>query len=285
MLPVHQVSRQAAASAFVAPRARTLDRPIESAETPLAIPLKDEVALIWFFGVGQTAFERSNTGGMLERAELFAHGARPCPRCDAEGILATGEWCGACRGLGSSPFRLRGHSEQRELDAIPGHIAPEGGGYLPDDFALQRYAKMSRRIAQVAERRQSLADALAAFYGDGGTRYEKLDAGRLFALYPLTRAGIEIVRMARARHATHCSGDNEGGRTTLGRLDIVRAEQELQSVNGNAERRELFRVLPMQAAALYRAAVGAWLTTGAGKPGEGTTAGAKAEAWAKEQGL
>ena len=56
-----------------------------------SIPESDQRDLVWFFGPGQCAFERSVFGDQLARAELFTFGTRLCKRCDGEGFTLSPE--------------------------------------------------------------------------------------------------------------------------------------------------------------------------------------------------
>ncbi len=52
-----------------------------------SIPDLDQRDLVWFFGPGQCAFERSVFGDQLSRAELFTFGTRVCKQCEGTGYL------------------------------------------------------------------------------------------------------------------------------------------------------------------------------------------------------
>lgn len=135
----------------------------------------DEAALDWYFGPGQAVFERSTMGGMLDRAELF-----------------------------SLPPELMRVTV--EITARPtGHPTP-GGGYSPDEGALGRYAWISRFVARVRAQDGLAADVLGAYYGDAGARWGRTPHGRIFALFPLTEGGRELLRRARKRTKTSDQG-------------------------------------------------------------------------------
>jgi hypothetical protein len=57
------------------------DRVIKS-----ALPEGEQRDLTWFFGKGQTAFERSTFGDSLQRCELFTFGSKICETCDGSGF-------------------------------------------------------------------------------------------------------------------------------------------------------------------------------------------------------
>lgn len=56
-----------------------------------SIPDSDQRDLVWFFGAGQCAFERSVFGDQLARAENFTFGTRLCKQCKGSGYLVDAE--------------------------------------------------------------------------------------------------------------------------------------------------------------------------------------------------
>lgn len=56
-----------------------------------SIPLQDQKDLVWFFGRGLAAFERSTFGYQLERAETFTFGTKRCVKCKGTGYLESPE--------------------------------------------------------------------------------------------------------------------------------------------------------------------------------------------------
>jgi hypothetical protein len=120
---------------------------------------KDEANLTWFYGKGQTLFERSPLGGMLDRAEAFHQ-----PYCSRGAISA------------------RPTAEYRNVVV-----------HAPDNKALEMYGAISRML-MLLERRSALCCAvLEALYGDLGARWAPTRVGRLAAVYHLTEAGRRLL--------------------------------------------------------------------------------------------
>jgi hypothetical protein len=70
-----------------------------------AISIADEGSLSWFFGPGQTIYERSTFGAILDKLKLASADSETCARCDGAGILdvggfATDKRCKTCDGTG-----------------------------------------------------------------------------------------------------------------------------------------------------------------------------------------
>lgn len=154
-------------------------------EQPKRIPpysIRDEVDLLWFFGIGQTAFERSTFGGMLDRAAAMAVEFQ-WPR---EPVLSV---CGAVIGWESA------------ITAWPTAELRPHGGYEPDIETAQRYARISKVMMRM-ERVDALASTvIACLFGDTGQRWADKDIGhgRNGALYHLTAKGKAIVAAAANR--------------------------------------------------------------------------------------
>jgi hypothetical protein len=147
---------------------------------PRSVPrytIGDEVDLLWYHGLGQTCFERSTFGGMLERAEKFSVQAS-WPQVPVLGL--GGSIIGYESGITARPT-----AEQREVS-----------GYMPDEFALERYARVSLAMMRV-ERKDGLAAAvIAILFGDAGQRWAGSDHGRNGALYHLTAKGTALIDAA-----------------------------------------------------------------------------------------
>ena len=139
----------------------------------------DQGSLQWFFGRGQVAFERSTMGGMLERANTFnLHAIRERNKANGgESIDPHG------------PITARPTAEVR---------APSG--HVPDDNVLTQYARVSRRLLAVERAWPTGAVVLERFFGDTGARWADSDEKRLFALYPLTRAGQKLLKADAKAH-------------------------------------------------------------------------------------
>lgn len=135
---------------------------------------RDQFLLTWFFGRGQTVFERSVFGGMLERAELFGSVHHPPIAMEPVYDSRTGETV-----IG----------RESALSARPtAEIRPEAG-YVPDDGDLTLYGVVSSRVAKVERRDAVAALVLSLLFGDAAERWSGTSQGRLGSLYALTAKG------------------------------------------------------------------------------------------------
>lgn len=143
-----------------------------------------EAALDWYFGEGASLFERSTFGAMLERSSMYK-------------VKRTVD-----------PELMRARLEREPHEAPPGALTarPKSGqapssGYTPEESLLSRYARVSRLVRAVLEQDELSAAVLGAYYGDIGARWGRSPYGRIFAVYPLTAAGRELLRRERARQS------------------------------------------------------------------------------------
>lgn len=139
--------------------------------------IRDESDLLWYHGIGQTSFERSTFGGMLDRASQFGVDMK-WPR---EPVFNR---AGAIIGYESS-ITARPTAEQREIS-----------GYVPDDGVLTRYADVSSMMLKVERRDRDSAIVIALLFGDAGQRWAGYEHGRIGALYHLTAKGKALVNAA-----------------------------------------------------------------------------------------
>lgn len=152
----------------------------EAAPAERLIPLysrEDETHLLWYFGLGQTAFERSTSGGMLDRAAQFANS-------DAWPRVQVLNAAGACIGW-ESAITARPTAETRSIS-----------GYVPDEFAMTRYADVSRLMMKVERRDGLSATVIGLLFGDAGQRWATGEHGRLGALYHITTKGRLLIEAA-----------------------------------------------------------------------------------------
>jgi hypothetical protein len=152
----------------------------EAEPKALVVPrysIRDEADLLWYFGIGQTAFERSTFGGMLDRASHFDMKLK-WPR---EAVLNRH---GAIIGY-ESAITARPTAESREVS-----------GYVPDDAALTRYAHVSSIIMRVERVDALAATVIACLFGDAGQRWAGTEHGRNGSLYHLTAKGHSLVDAA-----------------------------------------------------------------------------------------
>ncbi len=223
----------------------------------------DANALEWYHGQGQSAFQRSTCGPMLERLQRDAFTSATCAKCHGVGIVeengvihdATGRekkikeaggWCERCKGTGHTPVRVK--ASKNELTAKPKGSSSESEGYVPDDYTLTRFAIISRRMSIVENLSAEAARTLAAYHGDQGERWARTERGRLFAIYSLTESGKALALRA-AEHAECLS---------LSYCDRIAFMAELQRKEPKPWRGQLLAGASREAAALYQAAVLIW---------------------------
>lgn len=202
----------------------------------MAITRKDEDLLMWFFERGVCTFWRSTFGTMLERTQALAYDSngRRIPKSTA--------W--------SSGAELRVRERRQEAS------------YEPDDHDLLRVARVSRRLRLVAACDPAAERALEAYYGAEGARCARADPGRIFALYPLTKAGERFVRDDVAKRPE--SADDAHGR--------LLAEVQLQQIAPTPQRRELLARIHTQAERLLASAWNAWVAIEVAPPADATRA-------------
>jgi len=140
--------------------------------------IRDEADLAWYHGQGQTNFERSTMGGMLERQESLAVERRwpTVPVLSGENVI--GYECG--------------------ITAWPTAETREISGYTPDLAALTRYADVSKLMLLVERRSRLAATVIALYFGELGNRWAQGETGhgRAGSLYHLTAKGQALVTAA-----------------------------------------------------------------------------------------
>lgn len=156
------------------------------------LPMADQASLSWFLSHGLAAFERSTMGPMLDHARLYGHGSIKCGGCRGQGIRQNGDWCDKCKGTGAFPVEL--DRRNRSPEELPvNETQGSGGGYVPDDTIMTRYAVVSRRLSNMSPLRR---EALQAHQGPQGDRCSLEPGHRLIAVYPLVPAGKKLIRLA-----------------------------------------------------------------------------------------
>lgn len=205
----------------------------------------DEASLSWYFGEGQACFERSTMGAQLDRLALFGMQHAPSP----ELVAARAEWR-------EQPWL----EPPGALTARPRAESRQSSGYTPDETALSRFARVSRRLREVGAVDALSAAVLAAYYGDQGARWGRLPQGRVFAVAPLTEAGFELLRRASSQ-----------GTARLGACadDQIAAEVQVQAVQPAKGRALLVEKARRQGLALYDRACAVWYETDARRGGSG----------------
>jgi hypothetical protein len=188
--------------------------------TQTEIKPRDEAILGWYFGPGQLQFHRSTFGAQLERARTFGHDSEACVDCCGTGFTCSGarltqpeddDTCPRCWGAGVIARRRRNGergprpgqrwedylvARENALTARPTAELRIESGIEPDHETLMRMARVVKRLARVDPRTKLV---LLAYYGDVGERWARTKLGRVLALYPLTPAGLKLLRMGEER--------------------------------------------------------------------------------------
>jgi hypothetical protein len=185
--------------------------------------------LEWYFSVGVSAFERSPTGPMLDRAALLAVPRPPTPR------HANGQFTGEVEPITAQPIR-----ETRPP-----------AGVEPDERTLARFGDLSRRMRRLRERDPLSARALELGFGDRGASWSSHQLGRVVALFPLVPSGQALIRKSRV------SARDDFG---LGDADRLRVEVELDSIQPgrNPTRHGLIASAALEACEVLAEALRAW---------------------------
>lgn len=195
--------------------------------------VRNEKDLEWFFCEGESLFESSTFGAVLERQASFGHVFDDCETCLGSGFSDKDGTCSSCKGMGGKPARLklaqhpnpmrlgsrvcdvckggglRRRSKRGALFACrpcnqTGRILIDpvgqkaiGGGeepsYTPDDNALMLFARVSRWLVAM---HPGKARVLEAYYGLSGYRWGSTKWGRLFAVLPFTAGGHSMLAKA-----------------------------------------------------------------------------------------
>ena len=186
--------------------------------------------LEWFFCWGQSVFERSTFGALLERQSLYGQEPIPCEECGGDGFKVSADGtklddtCGGCRGCGIARTRrvskrtkgvrlstercgpCHGRAGRTECDRCRGagytshnpvHVGcqqHEAAHHVPDDAALTRYAVVSRWLMALDARSPASVEVLELYYGLDGMRWGRVEAfGRVYSLGHMTRPGRKLL--------------------------------------------------------------------------------------------
>lgn len=238
--------------------------------------------LDWFFGVAQALFERSTFGAMLERQKNLAFDTTACGSCKGSGFSGD-DSCPRCRGCGFAPVQRKGeyrrHAEPRACPPCRGATGRDcevcgGEGYIEGwsthvpsgvgDFThsyemiemhapLMRHARVGRHLDRLRMLDETSARVLAAFHSDRGARWGRTEKpGRIFVVYPLTKAGRTLLRMSENR-------SNEALELTPD--DRLWVEWQVQLSQPKDIRRLLFSKADAEARGLHASAEAHWVQT------------------------
>jgi hypothetical protein len=210
------------------------------------ISVHDEQQLEWFFSRGQTAFERSTSGGMFERGYLYSQARAYRP----ERAPVLGKY-----------GQLIGW--QAVLDARPTAETRNIGGYLPDAAAMNTYAEVSAKLKRLERLSAVSALVVELIYGDIGQRWATQDGldqpfGRTGALFHITHKGRQLIVAAR-KHAAAVSS------TSLNDEEQIEVIVKVQRAQPRPERGQALAYCAAQAKQLEQQARVAWHAVAGGR--------------------
>jgi hypothetical protein len=197
----------------------------------LTLPSEDVRDLVFFFGAGTSAFERSPFGYQLEKAErvYYDSAGKVVPRV-------------------SDPWAY--------MKLGP---AQHEGGYEPDLSGLETSGRVSRRLARLQRAEPRERQLLELLYGDQGEHWAGTPHGRSWALAPHTVSGRTWLEQLDLEHAGR---QRAALKPPAGRLA---AEADAQRVNPTEARGLHLRRTRDAIDLLVRQVEGAWLRS-AGEP-------------------
>lgn len=179
--------------------------------------MREQQELTWYLGAGQSVFERSTIGAILDKLELESCTSRTCRVCKGEGIVDEphecrdpkdsartitvqfGAWCRKCKGIGVEPVFLSSDEQRLAATGDWSRGDTDGARCAVPDATLIRYAFVSRMLSRMP---LEAREVIEAAYGDAGEELSRTLKGREWAVMPLTEAGRELLRSERDRKAT-----------------------------------------------------------------------------------
>ena len=162
--------------------------------------------LSWFFSDGQSAFERSTFGALLERAEQFGfdHDGHRIPHPETKRNESWHFRQGLCGQPAVSIDQALADDIRQLIDwealdpsitACPKPIKSEEPSVTPDDWKLQRYARASRALNNIPSR---YGRVLSLYYGLRGCFWELQKLGRILAVMHETQAGKKLLEVCKS---------------------------------------------------------------------------------------
>ena len=233
------------------------DRPILSSE--------DQASISWFFTDGQSYFERSPCGAMLDALERDSCTSIRCRRCRGEGIIGIerdytdpeyAQWCSQCNGTGTLPVAMK--RSKNQLTAKPTKPNIGSNAKAPDNWALTTYAVVSRRVNLIQVFAPVSVQVLAASFGNAGARWAATEGyNRLFPVLALTKAGATLIKRSQGRTILQDQESDvpRDAHEQLGQIHLV------EKVQPEPNRTKLFTTAFKQAEALYFQACEDWNST------------------------
>lgn len=180
---------------------------------------RDVADLRWYFrSGGLDVFRVSSFGAQLERASMFSHRVRTCPKCRSTGFVpanprkwrktselerAQQRWlgkkarylerpfadqtCPKCRGMGFVVSTRRQGRGGGGITAQPtgSSVRLAGGGVVVADDLLDRMGRVAGRLARARRVEPLVEPVFAAVYGPGSSRT---------AVWSLVPAGQKLLR-------------------------------------------------------------------------------------------
>lgn len=183
----------------------------------------------WFFCEGESMFEASTFGAVLERQSLFGQHFDECDKCSGSGFNADDGTCGSCKGSGGKARRIKNAQHPNPMRLGTRICATcKGGGfrkvavrksgivrYVCTDCSRRGFVELDpvgqksaenggeasytfddgdlMRFARVSRwimgLRPANARVLEAYYGHVGCNWGSTKWGRLFAVVPFTAGG------------------------------------------------------------------------------------------------
>jgi hypothetical protein len=146
-----------------------------------------------------------------------------CPTCIAEmSIIPVTVKETGCSKKGKAPKRVTGTDGDGNPTATRVHSTEWHDAQTDTtEEETAAYGEMSRLSLHIRETNPYAASALEAYYGPDGDRWAPTRWGRIFALWPLTKAGQALIR--RARESSH-----EGHGFELSDLDTLASERNAE---------------------------------------------------------
>lgn len=224
------MNRQTSAAEQV-PAAPSL--PLSSTRALSSQRVQHEPDIEWFFCEGESMFEASTFGAVLERQALFGQHLDTCAKCEGTGFNAADGTCGSCKGSGGKPRRIKNPPRQNQMRV--GTIVCAGckGGalrlfkkrkagvvrYVCNACARRGYVDVNPAFLKAADHgseasytpddgqlmrfarvsrwimgvHPSKARILEAYYGHVGCNWGATKWGRLFAVVPFTAGGHSML--------------------------------------------------------------------------------------------
>jgi hypothetical protein len=194
-----------------------------------------EKRLDWFFGAAQTLFTRSTQGAALERAFNLLVPRLPDPEL----------------------IRARFDREPHEpppgqITARPGSSKHSPASYSPDEGLMEMWGELAEVYRIVVRADATSACVLGAYYGNEGARWGRTVHTRLFAVFPLTEAGAELLRRSRKRA--------RGAELELSASEELADEFEVQRIQPMPARGMLADQARAQALRAYERACRLWVS-------------------------